>query len=304
MVFHLYFAGAQAMVSEELMEELKSFRLLSYFHDKKRIERRRDMGLKTFIDSGAFTAHTKGIEVDLDEYISYLNERDETVGVAAELDEIPGEFGKPKTKEQLNKAPLKSWANYLYMIERCKSPEKVLPIFHQGENLKHLVTMLESTPLENGVAHVPYIGISPSNEVSVKSKTSFLEACFEVVEASSNPNVKIHAFGMTSLKLLERFKFHSADSTSWLMTSANGGIMTKFGTIYVSDRGLKDKNHISNLTKETQREMREYVEGYGFDLDQLSESYKQRSNFNLTYLTEWAKNYQYKPQTVKQFKLF
>jgi len=296
MVFHLYFAGAQAMVSEELMEANSNYRLLSYWHDKKRIERRRDMGLLTFIDSGAFTSHTKGIEVDVDTYIDYLNERIDSIDCAAQVDEIPGTFGLPKSKKDLIEAPIISWDNYLYMEKRVKQPEKILPVFHQFEKFKHFETMVNYG--------VPYIGISPSNEISVSQKIPWINECFKIIEKSGRTDVKIHAFGMTSLNVLEMYPFYSADSTSWLMTSANGAIMSKYGTIFVSERGIQDRKHIFNLSKETQLEIERYVNSLGYNLKDLSESYKERSNFNITYLTHWAKNYQYKPQTVKQFKLF
>ena len=53
------------------------------------------------IDSGAFSVHTKGIELDVDEYINYINSIDDDIHIFAQVDKIPGEFGKEKTKEQI-----------------------------------------------------------------------------------------------------------------------------------------------------------------------------------------------------------
>ena len=298
LAFNLYFAGSQVKLADEVIEEHNLLRLLSYLNDKRHIFNRKEKGLVTFIDSGAFSAHTKGAEVDVDDYIAFLNEHDETVSICAQLDTIPGEFGKPKTKEQLLAAPESSWKNYLYMYDRLKSPKKLLPIFHQGEDFKHLHRMLNHEP------KIEYMGISPANDMPTQSKEKWINECFKIIKDSPNPNIKTHAFGMTSLWVLERYPFTSADSTSWIMTGANGGIMSKFGVLMVSENGKKNPKHIANLPKLILEELTSYVEERGFTLKQLAEDYKQRIIWNILYLKDWAENYEYKPVETSQKKLF
>lgn len=298
MAFNLYFAGSYAKKSDELIEKHGLLRLMSYLNDRNHIHTRQRKGLVTFVDSGAYSAHTKGAEVDVDEYIAWLNENDDTVQICAQLDKIPGEFGKPKTREQLLEAPELSWENYLYMVERLKSPEKLLPIFHQGEDFKHLHRMLNHTP------KIPYIGISPANDLSTKLKERWIRKCFNIIKNSPNPEVKTHAFGMTSLWVLERYPFTSADSTSWIMTGANGSIMSKYGVLLVSANAKKNPKHVSNLPKPVYEELKEYVASKGFSLDAMMDDYKERIMFNIEYLKEWAENYEYKPVKEGQTGLF
>lgn len=298
MSFNLYFAGSQAKVADELIEEHGLLRLLSYLNDKKHLSNRHGKGLKTFVDSGAYSAHTKGAEVDVDAYIEYLNEHDETISICAQLDKIPGEFGKPKTIQQLLEAPELSWENYLYMYPKLKSPEKLLPIFHQGEDFKHLHRMLNHEP------KIEYMGISPANDMPTKAKEKWITECFKIIEASPNPEVKTHAFGMTSLWVLDRHPFTSADSTSWIMTGANGGIMSKYGVLMVSDNGKSNPKHVVNLPKAVLAELEEHIEEAGFNLAELGSDYKQRMCWNIMYLKEWSENYVYKPLDVNQSKLF
>lgn len=298
LAFNLYFAGSQAKLADEVIEEHNLLRLLSYLNDRRHILNREEKGLVTFIDSGAFSAHTKGAEVDVDDYIAFLNEHDETVSICAQLDKIPGEFGKPKTKEQLLEAPELSWQNYLYMYDRLKSPKKLLPIFHQGEDFKHLHRMLNHEP------KIEYMGISPANDMPTSSKEKWINECFKIIKDSPNPNIKTHAFGMTSLWVLERYPFTSADSTSWIMTGANGGIMSKFGVLMVSENGKKNPKHVANLPKPLLEEVTNYVEERGFNLKELSEDYKMRIIWNIMYLKDWAENYEYKPVETSQKKLF
>lgn len=299
MAFNYYFAGAQFQEADDfIIEKGNRLRLLSYYSEKRAIESWIERGVPLFLDSGAFSAHTKGVEIDVDEYIEYINERDEYLTCYAQLDTIPGEFGKPKTKEQLEEAPEKTWQNYLYMVERVKSPEKLIPVFHQGEDFKHLIRMLEHKP------RIEYIGISPANDVSTPRKEAWIRECFKIIKQSSNPNVKTHAFGMTSLPVLKRFPFYSADSTSWIKMGSTGRIITKYGNLLVSNVQIKHKDHVSNLPEPMQKEIIEYLDGFGYSLEELGEDYRKRIMFNLMYLTEWAKNFELEKPTTKQKTLF
>lgn len=257
---------------------------------------------KLFIDSGAFSAHTKGKTVDVDDYINFMNEIDDVVYVFAQVDKIPGRFGQPKTAQELADAPRESWENYLYMKDRVKSRDKLLPIFHQGEDFKWLENMLEYTH-EDG-KHIPYIGISPANDVSVCQKKKWLEHVFSTIAKSSNPNVKTHAFGMTSLNVLEQFPFTSADSTSWLLSGANGGIMVNGHTYSISEKSVHHSGNIAHASAGAIEGLSEKVEKFGYTLEQLKNSAMDRQIFNLLSLKEWADNYQYRGKTIYKESLF
>lgn len=306
--FDLYFAGSQNKLAEEFLRKNGNNRLASQLLDRivirGWIDSRQEGNAKgnLFIDSGAFSAHTRGAEVNVDEYIEFINSIDDDVHIFAQVDKIPGVFRQPKTREQLLEAPALSWKNYLYMRDKVKSPEKLLPIFHQGEEYTWLTNMLEWTDDEGN--HIPYIGISPANDQPVKEKEKFIDKCFKIIATSSNPDVKTHAFGMTSLNILERYPFTSADSTSWILNAAMGSIMTKFGSVTVSDGRTHGNDHILRMPKAAQQEIQNYVESHGYNMKELAEDYKQRILFNIKYLTEWADNYEYTPSTVRRKALF
>lgn len=301
--FDLYFAGTQCKECEEWMLEHKGNRLQSQLNDRKNIAVwcERAEGAKLFIDSGAFTAHTLGKELDVDEYINYVNSIDEHIHCFAQVDHIPGKFRQPKTKEELLEAPKLSWDNYLYMKDKVKSKHKLLPIFHQGEGWQWLENMLEFTD-EDG--HIQYIGISPANDVSTTVKEVFIEKCFSIIGKSSNPNVKTHAFGMTSLPLLEKYPFYSADSTGWIMVGAMGNIMTPWGVIDVSDKNKYSKGHIGNMTEEATKQVFEWLESNEVNPEKVFTDYKVRMMVNLIYLTDWMKNYKFKGSPVYKQSLF
>lgn len=306
--FNIYFAGSQNKLAEQYLKQHGANRLASQLLDRDVIEgwiessKQNHAKGRLFIDSGAFSAHTRGAEVDVDEYIEYLNSIDEYLHVFAQVDKIPGVFREPKTPSQLLEAPALSWQNYLYMRPKLKSPKKLLPIFHQGEDYKWLHNMLEWVD-ENG-EHIPYIGISPANDQPVGSKIQYIEKCFKIIKHSSNPTVQTHAFGMTSLYVLEMYPFTSADSTTWIINGANGSIMSKYGSVTLSSARLDSPDHIRKMPKAAYMEIQSHVEALGYTMEGLATDYKQRIIFNIQFLLEWSKNYKYRPSDVRRRPLF
>ena len=305
MAFDLYFAGTGPKKVINFKYEHNTNQLFSQLNErssiKNYINKVNDIhNAKLFIDSGAWSAHSQGKEVNMDDYISFLNQYDEYLYIYAELDKIPGEFRKPKTKEQILEAPEISWKNYLYMKDKVKSRDKLLPVFHQGEDFKWLVNMLEYTHPDTNT-HIPYIGISPANDSSIPGKLAFVDRCFDIIFKSSNPNVKTHAFGMTSLDILEQYPFTSADSTSYLMCAINGSIMTDYGIVNLSNRRLTKDNALFIEDKEL---LNKLITKYDFTLEELSDDIGARAVYNIKYLLDWCNNYQYKPSSIKKLNLF
>lgn len=306
MGFMLYFAGNTNKQTDHVLIDNGANRLFSQLLDRKGCEEwikysREVEHRNLFIDSGAYSVHTKGKEVDVDEYIQYVNDRQGCFQAIAQVDKIPGEFGKPKTLQQLAEAPELSWENYLYMRDRVFDVDCLLPIFHQGEDFKHLKRMLEFT---SDGKHIPYIGISPANDISKKHKDTWLSLVFKCIKDSSNPNVKTHAFGMTSLDILEKYPLYSADSTSWCLTAAMGSIMTPWGNILVSNVQLDNPTHVTKMSTKQIQQIDDFAKKYGFSLEQCSEEHTARRMLNALYLLDWAKNYKFKGTNKYQKRLF
>lgn len=303
MSFDLYFAGAKNRYADAYLLKKGANRLQSQLIDRANIAEwctKKSDKSKLFIDSGAFTAYTKGVSLNVDEYITYLNSITDKITIFAQLDKIPGQFNRPKTKQEVLEAPELSWQNYLYMRERVKEPKKLIPIFHQGEDYKWLHNMLEWTD-ENG-EHIPYIGISPA--IDVNGMRDFLDKSFKIISQSSNPKVKTHAFGMTQLRLLEIYPYTSADSTSWKLSAAMGSIYTPYGAVYVSDRRNHDKDYIMNQSKEAYQKILDYIGRLGFTFEDVRDHDYNRYIVNIQYLLDWAENYKFKGTKVLKKRLF
>ena len=241
-----------------------------------------------FVDSGAFSIHTgnakfpdKSIKNPTfrdweNNYINYINSIDEDVDVFAQLDTIPGQFQKPKTPEDYVESVKKSWENYLYMREHVKSPNKCMPVFHHNESFDALKNMLEwrdesGNPLQ-------YVGLSPANDCVTSVRNIYINECNGIIAASSNPNVKTHLYGYTSLEGLSKLACYSADSISHRHISAYNKILsTNFGVISLTQKA-RTSNTKSNMSfvdtcdDYNKKLLMDEISASGFTLDQLRES--------------------------------
>ena len=301
MGFNLYFAGQQARDVDLYLQKRDALRLFSQVNERKGIEEWRETGhaKKLFIDSGAFSVAHNGKTVDIDVYIEYINNHPD-IPIFVELDVIPYPVLNATTAKTCAEA---SWQNYLYMKERVTSPCFLLPLYHFGEPKEALLRILNT---EVGGKLPEYIGIGGRHGVSTDLQDKYFYEIFSIIQASDNPNVKVHAFGMTVLKLLEKFPFYSADSTTWLQLGINGNITTEaYGIVNVSERGKYDKNNANAFPEEMRMIIEKEIEKNGYTLEQVSTDYKARLKYNIDTMLRWAANYQYKgPKSFISNKLF
>ena len=230
-----YFAGFEyvAEVVEPDLLPLLPYRLVSFYYMAKMEEeklkiffskRYRESRFSLMLDSGAFTVWKKNREkkpderkekLELSDYVEYCCEWQKYYNYFVCLDQIPEDLNN---ETSINDAAEISQSNYLKMVESFKEkdmdPSIVIPVYHQGEDIKYLQWMLEN--------NIPYIGLSPSNAIHDRDeKAKFLNACFHTIKKSGK-RVKTHAFGLSSYDLLglkpngkRRFPFYSADATTW-----------------------------------------------------------------------------------------
>lgn len=278
---------------------------------KKAIEWKKDGFIGwLFIDSGAFSIHTGNAHTTVDEYIDYINSIDEHVDVFAQLDTIPGQFQKPKSPEDYVESAKKSWDNFLYMRERVKSPHKLMPVFHYGEDMSVLGNMLSWRDSEGRL--LDYVGISPANDVDQRAKNVYLKEVAEYIANSPNPNVKTHLYGMTSLDALSKYPCYSADSISHRLISGYAKILSvNFGIISVSKRSrtVSSKSNMSFVDTADEYNLsvlKKEIESLGFTLEEIQESSAARVVMTMHNIQKSIKTrYKYNPdRTVKVKKLF
>lgn len=261
-----------------------------------------------FIDSGAYSQYTEKIdEIDVDEYMRYVDSLDPYIYAVAQVDTLPGKFGKPKHKEDYVRSADKSWENFLYMYSRMKSPEKLIPVFHFGESFDALRRMLDWRDPDG--KPITTIGLSPANDSAQSTKDVYLKECYDFIARSSHPHVRTHLFGMTSLQALNKFPCYSADSVSHrLRTGYNKLFTRKWGTISLSDksRTTKTKSNMSFLETcdaDTYKEFEALAASYNFTIEQLKNENTARVAMDIVETQKAVKNeYAYNPGVIKRTK--
>ena len=277
--FRYVFSGSLTMRMHDMLLDLKDFEPLDILVSQ--LDRN---GVKQallwksegfcrwmFVDSGAFSVHTGQATVTQDEYIEYINSIIDQADIFAQLDTIPGKFQKPKSSQDYIDSAEKSWSNFLHMRSVVKDKNKIMPVYHFGEDTKYLQRMLEYRD-ECGDA-LEYIGLSPANDASVQARMLYLKNMYDIIKASSNPNVKTHVYGFTSLNAMSKFPCYSADSISHRLISGYNKIVTQnFGIISVTKRPrtVKTKSNMSFLELADDfniKLLRDELEGLGVTLD-------------------------------------
>lgn len=168
-----------------------------------------------FLDSGAYSAWSRGASIDLDEYCAFIKANSDHIEVYANLDVISGQPGRMATPAEVEEGARRSWENFEYMCSEGLDP---LPVFHAGEDWKWLDKML--------AAGCDYIGLGGLVGLGVSGRRRWMDEVFlRITDSEGWPIVKVHGFGMTSVSLIFRYPWYSVDSASWLQSTMNGSVL-------------------------------------------------------------------------------
>ena len=215
--------------------------------------------LKRVDEEGLWKKHL----VDIDKYLEHLEKYKDIIWRAVNIDVIPGKQGEKPTQEEILDAAEKGWQNYKYLKDRGWD---TIHVFHQFEPLWVLDRMLDECD---------YIGVSPCNDSSEKSKLEWMDEIFRYIckyDYSKNPRIKpgeiikTHGFAVTSKTLVTRYPWYTVDSSSYSLTAAMGNILTSLGRIYVSDQNLTDPDHANNRPQQIKDHIDNHLKelmGYG-----------------------------------------
>lgn len=259
-----HFNDRERAVVDNIPNILESYH---YVGRQRFVDEMRASGGKVFLDSGAFSANSLGVDIDIDAYCDYIiRNRDiirleDGVCMASVLDGIGD--------------PLKTWQNQVYMEQRGACP---LPCFHFGEDEKYL---------EWYVQRYPYITIGGMVRTSAADVMQWLDRIWEryLLDGSGRPKLKVHAFGVTTISLMERYPWWSVDSSSWIQAASFGSIYTvEHGPIAVSALSPSRHDagrHLSTLTDLQRQHVEAQLEAEGFTHERLSTVYQSRAAFNM-----------------------
>jgi len=244
-----------------------------YVGKQKFVDEMRADGAKIFLDSGAFSAWTLGVQLSITEYCDYIKRNidilriEDNAIMASVLDGIGD--------------PLQTYRNQLEMEQLGAKP---LPCFHFGEDERYL---------EYYIKNYSYITIGGMVGKTTQQLVTWLDRIWNkyLVNGSGNAKIKVHAFGVTSISLMERYPWYSCDSSSWIQSAAFGNIITPNYTkstlafpISVSEKSPSRHEagqHVSTLTQVEQDYIFQCLERDGFTYERLSTVYESRAAYNI-----------------------
>jgi len=165
------------------------------------------------LDSGVFSAYSRGTTLDLKKYIAYVKANKQHVMSYVNMDDIPGNVGKLNhTQAETEKSAEKSYDNLQEMKAAGLSP---IPVFHRGEPERFLERMLADGE--------KYIGFAAGRDNRLPKRIAWLDRMFDAIcDSQGRPLIKTHGFGITQTTLLTRYPWFSADSTTWKITPGYG----------------------------------------------------------------------------------
>jgi len=196
------------------------FRLVSFYGISKKEKEVVKIYKSFLLDSGAFTfMNNNKSDVNwnkyIEDYASFINEYDIKHFFELDIDPIVGiqEVERLRTK-----------------LEHLTN-KKCIPVWHKSRGKDYWLKIIKD---------YEYVAIGGIVTREIKPKDYPFFTWF-LNEAKKN-NCKVHGLGFTNLKGLEKYKFYSVDSTSWLCGN-------RFGAAYL----FNGKAMIKQKKKEGQR---------------------------------------------------
>jgi hypothetical protein len=227
-----------------------------YLGNPATVEHIRREGRKVFLDSGAFSAFSLGVDVRIEDYAQFCKDNADIILMPSVLDAIGDPDG--------------TWVNQKRLEDLGVN---CLPCYHFGE---------PEAVLEYYLDNYEYITIGGMVPISSPNLIRWLDRIWpeHLLDAQGQPRAKVHGFGLTSPNLMRRYPWYSVDSSSWIQISSFGAVFEPaYGALHISDKAPNRKSfdqHFDNLSPVVQEKLTATFEYYGFTVEQLRKCYVHR----------------------------
>ncbi len=240
------------------------------------------------LDSGAFTAWSKGEEVVLPELIEVYSRLIDVIGDIEKvwlinLDKIPGSPGVTASPSEIEDAIRISDDNYRVLEERFGN--RIVPVFHQNEDEERLAEVCRMGA---------YICVSPRNDLGERHRRTWAKE----VHGKIPKGVRTHGLATTGYPMMTTVPWHSVDSATWIMIAAYGHIYAtpELYIVSISDdspnRHLAGKHYI-NLTEPEREAVDRRMKEWGFTWDGLRADFVERATWNRLMMSELYRGIEY-----------
>jgi hypothetical protein len=257
---------------------------------------------EVMLDSGAFTAFTKGHKVTLSELVASYDDTLAKLKPGLQvwminLDVIPGAYGRVATPKEIDDALAESDDNFKKLKKRYG--DRVLPVYHQTEPHSRLVEICKQNW---------FVAAGFRQDFSEEHRIRCAE---EVLEYAHAKGIEVHGLATTGYKMLRRAPFDTVDSASWLYTAAMGGIhfvdeRGNLGDIAVSQESPLQRDarrHFRTVTATEQDWIRARVGEAGATIEQAESDLSWRTIINAHQMREWLRAYK-APRALPTIGLF
>jgi hypothetical protein len=235
----------------------------------------RGLGKTLFLDSGAFSAFTQGVTIDLQEYADFVQDNSDIIHVASNLDVIG------RGNEQA------SWDNQKTLE---KMGAKIQPVHHARDADKWLLKYLAE-----GYDYIFLGGMVPETTQYLRGWLDHMWGKY-LTNKDGTAKIKVHGFGLTTGELMWRYPWYSVDSTSWVMNSSFGSIYLdlphKDISISFSADSPKTKQldqHYNTLDPVSRRAVDKRLEELGLKAEDLAAHYNSRRRANVEFFARKMK---------------
>lgn len=249
-----------------------------YFNKRDQVDRLRRSGEKIFLDSGAFSAWSQGITIDLPGYCRFVQEHRDVLTVASVLDVIGSAEG--------------TWENQQRMEKLGVRP---IPCFHFGEDPRWC---------DYYAANYDYMALGGFGAASNRGDIDkWLAMVWEkhLTDGAGRPKTRVHGFAITAVPLMNKYPWYSVDSSSWVQISSVGGVLhPDHNVIAISSTSPNRKvegQHFDTFTPLEQQRLQQHFESLGYTLDELRKSYLSRRTYCMWAYTELNRRIGYEPRT-------
>jgi hypothetical protein len=195
----VYFVTTGLWEEIQVIKKVRPPRLLCsywYFKNKPLADFCRDLGYRPeiLLDSGAYSAFTKGKNVNLLDYMDYINANRWHIEKYVSLDVIGDEH--------------LTFLIYLLMKSHGMNP---IPVVHYSRGANEVLRRYALNREKK---------VALGGTVPIRDKEAVASWCEDVKRA--HPTVSLHLLGSSSKKLLQSEALASCDSSTWYLQAING----------------------------------------------------------------------------------
>ena len=240
----IFLACSTSVINKEnrkkFMEQNKPLYLLETFYSGEKIckEVLDIVGKENFLlDSGAFSymngQHcTKEMLIDyLDRYIAFINKYDIKYFFELDVDTIFGIEFVEMLREKLEK----------------ETQKKCIPVWHKGRGIEYWKKMCNS---------YKYVAIGGLVFHVKKKEWPLIK---KMVDYAYTKGVKVHGLGFTKTNELNKYKFYSVDSSSWLSSASRGQTLNMFTGTNIITKKIEKGNKKANIQEMSKFNFKEWI---------------------------------------------